>query len=82
MEFFFGSNRPTEGSAEFLPGRGIYRILICRITHSLGNTLLLTPLIRELEVQYPGAEIDVLTRNAAAKDIFGALLTIPIPPGP
>jgi ADP-heptose:LPS heptosyltransferase len=54
----------------------VFRILICRITHSLGNTLMLTPLIRELEAQYPGAEIDILTRSAAAADIFGAFASV------
>lgn len=53
-----------------LPAKGIFRILVCRITHSLGNTLLLTPLIRELEARFPGAEIDIVTRNPVAPDVF------------
>src|SRR5579864_9139539 len=55
-----------------VPSFGIFRILICRVTHSLGNTLLVTPLVRELEATYPGAEIDIVTRSEVATDIFGA----------
>ena len=50
---------------------GILRILVCRPTHSLGNTLLLTPLLRELQATFPGAEIDVVTRNPIGADLFG-----------
>ena len=53
-----------------LPHVGIFRILICRTTHSLGNTLLLTPLLRELETVYPGAEIDIVTRTPIGIEIF------------
>ena len=63
---------PARSTAERLPTKGVFRVLICRVTHSLGNTLLLTPLIREIESVYPGAEIDVVTRSAAAAEIFGA----------
>ncbi len=54
-----------------MPAKGVFRVLICRVTHGLGNTLLLTPLIREIETTYPGAEIDILSRNEAAVEIFG-----------
>ena len=59
-----------------LPARGIHRILVCRITKSLGNTLLVTPLIRELQALYPGAEIDVLTRSGVADEVFGTLFPV------
>jgi heptosyltransferase-3 len=59
-----------------LPTTGIFRILVCRITHSLGNTLLLTPLIRELQATYPGAEIDIVTRAEVADLIFGAFASV------
>ena len=49
---------------------GILRILICRTSHSLGNTLLLTPLLQEIEAIWPGAEIDIVTRSPVAVDIF------------
>jgi len=57
---------------EPLPRRGIHRVLVARVSHTLGNTLLITPLIREIERAYPGAEIDVVTRSAVADAIFGA----------
>jgi len=53
-----------------LPEKGILRILICRTSHSLGNTLLITPLLQEIEATWPGAEVDIVTRNAVAVDIF------------
>ncbi len=59
-----------------LPERGIHRILICRVTKSLGNTLLVTPLVSELHALYPGAEIDVLTRSGVADEVFGSLFPI------
>ena len=55
-----------------LPPFGIHRILICHVSHTLGNTLLLTPLLRELENIYPGAEVDVVTRSPVAEKIFGS----------
>lgn len=76
MMLFFGSKQLAGANVDSLPATGIYRILICRITHSLGNTLLLTPLIREIQAQYPGAEIDILTRSAAAESIFGGFFSV------
>ena len=64
----FGRGRnPAESGP--LPAEGIHRILICRVSHTLGNTLLLTPLLRELQKIYPGAEIDVVTRSQVAEEI-------------
>jgi ADP-heptose:LPS heptosyltransferase len=59
-----------DDAAAVLPARGILRVLVCRSTHTLGNTLLLTPLIQEIERDYPGAEIDLVTRSRAADVIF------------
>lgn len=60
-----------EPSTQTLPKRGIHRILVCHVSHTLGNTLLLTPLLRELQHVYPGAEVDVVSRSPVASDIFG-----------
>lgn len=49
---------------------GILRILICRTSQSLGNTLLITPLLQEIESIWPGAEVDIVTRNAVAREVF------------
>jgi hypothetical protein len=52
MRLVFGNHgQPT---AEPLPAKGIYRILVCHVSHSLGNTLLLTPLLEELEKSLSG----------------------------
>ncbi|MBA3486294.1 MAG: lipopolysaccharide heptosyltransferase family protein, partial [Lysobacter sp.] len=53
-----------------LPEEGIFRILVIKVSHTLGNTLLLTPLLQELERRYPGAEVDIVTRNAVAPSLF------------
>ncbi|NII11112.1 glycosyltransferase family 9 protein [Oleiagrimonas sp. C23AA] len=53
-----------------LPSRGIYRILICRPNHRLGNLLLLTPLLQAIEAAYPGAEVDLLVGSPCGHAIF------------
>jgi len=72
----FGQAERTPAAATPLPLRGIHRILVCRISHTLGNTLLLTPLLRELQATYPGAEIEILTRSPVAEDIYGAFFNV------
>lgn len=59
-----------------LPATGIHRILICRATKTLGETLLLTPLLGEIEHRFPGAEVDVLTRCAAAPELFSGWFNV------
>jgi len=53
-----------------LPMFGIQRVLICRPNHRLGNTLLLTPLLVEIERRFPGAEVDLLSAGPAAHAVF------------
>ncbi|MDE1964210.1 MAG: glycosyltransferase family 9 protein [Xanthomonadaceae bacterium] len=62
-----GTGRVAVGG---LPSRGVHRILVLRPNHRLGNTLLITPLLGELERQFPGAEVDVVTGCEAAAEIF------------
>ncbi len=69
MRLAFGA--PTSDCPAPLPRTGIHRILICHVSHTLGNTLLLTPLVQELEQVYPGAEIDIVSRNGVAAHIYG-----------
>ncbi|HVJ61330.1 MAG TPA: glycosyltransferase family 9 protein [Tahibacter sp.] len=59
-----------------LPPRGIFRIAICRVSHSLGNTLLITPLLQEIEATWPGAEVDIVTRNPIAPEVFGGFACV------
>ncbi|TAL83448.1 MAG: lipopolysaccharide heptosyltransferase family protein [Rhodanobacter sp.] len=69
MRLLFGS--PATPSSEPLPAVGVHRILICHISHALGNALLLTPLIQELEATWPGAEIDIITRSQVGQVLYG-----------
>ena len=63
-------------TADPIPGNGIYRILVCRPNHRLGNMLLVTPLIAELERLYRGAEIDIVAEGDAAVDVFHTFSSI------
>ena len=66
----------AQDAAALLPRVGIFRVLVCRPTHSLGNTLLLTPLLREIETIYPGAEIDIVSRTPVAVEVFGRFASV------
>lgn len=59
-----------------LPQTGIFRILVCRTSHSLGNTLFMTPLLEAIESQWPGAEVDLITRYASARQIFSTYASV------
>lgn len=50
--------------------RAVCRILVIRPNHRLGNNVLLTPLLAELEALFPGAEVEVLTGGGAARHVF------------
>ncbi|HEX7914382.1 glycosyltransferase family 9 protein [Rudaea sp.] len=55
---------------QHVPARGIHRILVCRATKTLGETLLLSPLLREIEARFPGAEVDIVSGCGAAPALF------------
>lgn len=57
---------PTADSTEM----GVRRILICRPNHRLGNLLLLTPLVVELERSFPNARIDIVLAGAHGAELF------------
>ena len=59
-----------------LAGESVHRILVLCPNHRLGNFLLLTPLITELERAFPGAEIDVLVSGQAANDVLEGFSSI------
>jgi ADP-heptose:LPS heptosyltransferase len=48
----------------------VRRIVVLRPNHRLGNTVLLTPLICELETVFPDAEIELVTAGHAAHAVF------------
>ncbi|MEO5813327.1 MAG: glycosyltransferase family 9 protein [Rhodanobacter sp.] len=58
-----------------LPTTGIHRVLVCRPNHRLGNSVLIGPLIAEIETLYPGAEIDVLG-SAATECLYAGRFRI------
>lgn len=45
-------------------------ILICRPNHRLGNLLLLSPLVQELESTFPNSEIDLLVNQSCAIQLY------------
>lgn len=45
-------------------------ILICRPNTRLGNTLLMTPLLQEIEAALPAARVEILTACPAAHEVF------------
>jgi ADP-heptose:LPS heptosyltransferase len=54
----------------------IKSVLIVRPNVRLGNNLLLTPLLAELEKKFPRARIDVLTSSQDAPALFSGFLTV------
>ncbi len=59
-----------------LPRAGIHRVLVCRPNHRLGNTVLMMPLLAELERHFPGAEVDVFGAGDAARDVYAGFGTL------
>ncbi len=45
-------------------------ILVCRPNTRLGNALLMTPLIEEIEARLPSARVEILTACPAAHEVF------------
>jgi len=78
MRWLVNRTMPASPSraTEALPARGIYRILVCRTSHSLGNSILLTALLNELERIYPGAEVDVVSQFQNAGELYGKFFNV------
>ncbi|MGH8294494.1 MAG: glycosyltransferase family 9 protein [Steroidobacteraceae bacterium] len=51
-------------------------ILVCRPNTRLGNTLLMTPLLEELEAVLPSARVEILTACPAAHEVFRAFPSV------
>lgn len=67
--------RPPTGSSapSGVRSTDVRRVLVCRPNHRLGNLVLLTPLIRELQHRLPAAEVDIVLaggNNAALFSTF------------
>jgi hypothetical protein len=48
----------------------IKRILVSRPNHRLGNQLLVTPLLQELERLFPESKIDLFVKGGVSNEIF------------
>ena len=55
-----------------LSGSNIRRILICRPNHRLGNLLLLTPLVTEIQRIFPDADVDIVLAGEHVAELFQA----------
>lgn len=60
--------RPAVGAAP--------SILICRPNTRLGNTVLMTPLVEEIEATLPGARVDILSACPAASEVFQGFASV------
>jgi heptosyltransferase III len=70
MKALSRSAPPPPVQSRHIPRSGIYRVLICRPNHRLGNQLLLTPLIAELQARYPGAQVDLVVGGEQGGPLF------------
>ena len=48
----------------------VRRIVVLRPNHRIGNTLLLTPLMQELEARFPAAQVDLVSAGGVAQAVF------------
>ena len=48
----------------------VRRIVVLRPNHRIGNLVLLTPLVQELEARFPHAEIELVTAGGVARSVF------------
>lgn len=48
----------------------IGKILVCRPNHRLGNLLLITPLLQEIENTLPQAKVDLFVKGSVAPELF------------
>jgi len=61
---------PKKNQYEPIAAEDIKKILVCRPNHRLGNQLLITPLIQEINRTFPDAKIDLFLKGTAGKMIF------------
>lgn len=54
----------------FDPNHEVKRVLISRPNHRLGNLLLITPLVQEIEQTYPNAKIDLFIKGGLGPIVF------------
>ncbi len=59
-----------------LPQKEVLHVLVVRPNHRLGNQLLLTPLLQELEHLFPTCEITLLTRGGLSGILFSGFSNV------
>ncbi len=57
-------------SVQSVPRANVRRVLVCRPNHRLGNLLLLTPLIKELQHVFPAADVDIVLAGEEGAGLF------------
>lgn len=70
MQPFFRAGNARMTRTTDLSGANPRRILICRPNHRLGNLLLLTPLVIELQRTFPNARIDIVLAGEHGAELF------------
>ncbi len=83
MNFIKSLNRPKRKLLKFftnsisdykkyndLDPLSVKKVLICRPNHRLGNLLLISPLIQEIENTFPNCKIDLLTNQSCARQLY------------
>ena len=60
----------TERNIILVDKTEIKRVLICRPNGRLGNLLLITPLVQEVEEMFPNCKIDLFVKGGLAPIIF------------
>ncbi len=58
------------GQSRELSEADIHRVLVCRPNHRLGNLVLLTPLLGELQRMLPGAAVDIVLAGRHGAELF------------
>ncbi|KOS07255.1 ADP-heptose--LPS heptosyltransferase [Flavobacterium akiainvivens] len=67
----------------FNPSHPVKRVLVSRPNHRLGNLLLITPLVQEIERLYPDAKVDLFIKGGLGPIVFknytsiGQVLALP-----
>ncbi|TAN04638.1 MAG: lipopolysaccharide heptosyltransferase family protein [Rhodanobacteraceae bacterium] len=72
MRPLFRATSLRPGPTGRLSDGNIHRILICRPNHRLGNLLLLTPLVTEIQRLFPDADIDIVLAGEHVAELFRA----------
>lgn len=70
MQPVFHASNARLTSMMCLPCADIRRILICRPNHRLGNLLLITPLLSEIQRLFPNAEVDIVVAGERVAELF------------